>query len=101
VGHRIDLPHTRALVHDALRGELEHCPMRKDPNFGFDVPVDCSGVPHHILDPRQTWEDPEAYDRQAAALVQKFKDNFAQFAPVVSPGWQRRGRFRPSTRLIG
>ena len=31
VGHRIDLPYTRALVHDALRGELDNCPMRKDP----------------------------------------------------------------------
>ncbi len=85
VGHRIDLPYTRALVHDALRGELDNCPMRKDPFFGFDVPEDCSGVPPHILDPRQTWEDPQAYDRQAAALVQKFKDNFAQFDGVVSP----------------
>jgi phosphoenolpyruvate carboxykinase (ATP) len=85
VGHRIDVPYTRALVHDALRGELDNCPMRKDPFFGFDVPSACSGVPSHILDPRQTWDDPEAYDRQAAALVQKFKDNFAQFAAVVSP----------------
>ena len=85
VGHRIDLPYTRALVHDALRGELDNCSMRKDPFFGFDVPQDCSGVPAHILDPRQTWEDPQAYDRQAAALVQKFKDNFAQFVGVVSP----------------
>jgi phosphoenolpyruvate carboxykinase (ATP) len=59
--------------------------MRKDPYFGFDVPDMCSGVPSHILDPRQTWDDPEAYDRQAAALVQKFKDNFTQFAAMVSP----------------
>jgi phosphoenolpyruvate carboxykinase (ATP) len=49
------------------------------------VPDGCSGVPAHIMDPRQTWEDPEAYDRQAAALVQKFKDNFAQYTGMVSP----------------
>ena len=45
VGKRIDLPYTRALVHAALRGELDNCPMRTDPYFGFEVPEECPGVP--------------------------------------------------------
>jgi len=34
--------------------------------FGFLVPTALSGVDAKILDPRSTWADPVAYDRQAA-----------------------------------
>jgi phosphoenolpyruvate carboxykinase (ATP) len=83
-GERIALPYTRALVHAALQGDLDVITMRTDPNFGFEVPEQCPGVPSEILDPRQTWKDPEAYDRQAKDLAQKFKDNFRQFAGSVT-----------------
>ena len=36
-----------------------------------------------LLDPRRTWDDPEAYDAQAAKLVQMFTSNFAQYEPHV------------------
>ena len=36
-----------------------------------------------LLDPRRTWEDAEAYDKQAAELVQMFADNFAQYEAHV------------------
>ena len=84
VGERIDLPYTRLLVHAALRGDLEVVPMRIDPYFGFEVPEGCPGVPAEILNPRQTWKDPEAYDQQAQVLAQKFKDNFVQFVGSVT-----------------
>jgi phosphoenolpyruvate carboxykinase (ATP) len=84
VGERIDLPYTRLLVHAALRGDLEVVPMRMDPYFGFEVPEGCPGVPAEILNPRQTWKDPEAYDQQAQVLAQKFKDNFVQFVGSVT-----------------
>jgi phosphoenolpyruvate carboxykinase (ATP) len=83
-GKRIDLPLTRALVTAALRGELRDVPMRSDPFFGFAVPESCPGVPSGLLNPRQTWQDPQEYDACASALVQKFKDNFTQFSGVVS-----------------
>ena len=38
------------------------------------------GVPAEILDPRSTWSDGEAYDRQAARLADMFVENFEQFA---------------------
>jgi phosphoenolpyruvate carboxykinase (ATP) len=84
VGERMALPATRRLVHVTLQGELEGAPMRKDPYFGFEVPEECPGVPKAILNPRQTWSDPQAYDAQAQALAQKFKANFMQFAGTVS-----------------
>jgi phosphoenolpyruvate carboxykinase (ATP) len=36
-----------------------------------------------LLDPRRTWTDPAAYDRQAADLVAMFVKNFAQYEPHV------------------
>jgi ATP-dependent phosphoenolpyruvate carboxykinase len=32
---------TRALLNAALDGSLKNAEFRKDPNFGFDVPVAC------------------------------------------------------------
>jgi phosphoenolpyruvate carboxykinase (ATP) len=62
---------TRALLSAALDGSLGKATFRKDPNFGFEVPVAVAGVDTALLDPRQTWADPAAYDAQAAKLVQK------------------------------
>ena len=60
--------------------------FRKDPNFGFDVPVSVPGVDQGILDPRQTWADKQEYDRTAAKLVDLFVENFAQFESEVDEG---------------
>jgi len=57
--------------------------FRKDPNFGFDVPVSVPGVDDQLLDPRQTWADSAAYDAQAKKLVEMFSDNFAQYVPYI------------------
>ncbi len=36
-----------------------------------------------LLNPRRTWDDKEAYDVQAAKLVQMFADNFGQYLPYI------------------
>jgi len=82
-GRRMPIRATRALLTAALDGSLHTVQFRKDPNFGFDVPVSVPGVEDRLLDPRRTWADPEAYDRQAAKLVQMFADNFAQYVPYI------------------
>ena len=60
--------------------------FRKDPNFGFEVPVAVPGVDTQMLDPRSTWADKDEYDRTAAKLVDLFVENFAQFADQVDEG---------------
>lgn len=70
---------TRALLRAALDGSLADAEFRTDPNFGFEVPVAVPGVADVLLDPRKTWADPAAYDRQAARLVAMFVENFAQY----------------------
>ena len=77
---------TRALLTAALDGSLNGVEFRKDPNFGFMVPVAVPGVDSGLLDPREAWADKAAYDRTAQTLVQQFIDNFAQFADHVDEG---------------
>jgi phosphoenolpyruvate carboxykinase (ATP) len=77
---------TRALLNAALDGSLNSAEFRKDPNFGFEVPVAVAGVDSKLLDPRAAWADAEEYDRTAQRLVQLFVDNFAQFEEHVDQG---------------
>ncbi|QNM83038.1 phosphoenolpyruvate carboxykinase [Sphingomonas sabuli] len=86
VGNRMPIKATRALLNAALDGSLKTAQFRKDPNFGFDVPVHVPGVDDKILDPRSTWADGEEYDRTAAKLVDLFVENFSQFADHVDEG---------------
>ncbi len=82
-GHRMPIRATRALLRAALDGSLNDTTFRIDPNFGFEVPVSVPGVDTAILNPRGTWPDPVAYDRQAAKLAGMFRSNFGKFASDV------------------
>ena len=84
-GHRMPIQVTRALLAGALDGSLAKADMRKDPYFGFEVPTSMAGVDDNILNPRQTWADPKAYDAQAVKLVGMFVENFAKFEAHVEP----------------
>ena len=83
-GSRMPIKATRQLLRAALDGSLDGAEFRTDPNFGFEVPVSVPGVSDVLLNPRQTWPDPAAYDAQAAKLVAMFVENFAQYEPHVS-----------------
>ncbi|MFT4959061.1 MAG: phosphoenolpyruvate carboxykinase (ATP) [Paracoccaceae bacterium] len=82
-GSRMPIRATRALLTAALEGSLAEAEFRKDPNFGFEVPVAVPGVADILLDPRRTWDNAEAYDAQAAKLVAMFAENFAQYVPFI------------------
>jgi phosphoenolpyruvate carboxykinase (ATP) len=82
-GKRMPIKATRALLTAALDGSLHGVEFRRDPNFGFEVPVSVPGVETRLLDPRGTWADTSAYDLQAKKLVQMFADNFGQYADYI------------------
>ena len=82
-GQRMPIRATRALLTAALDGSLAGATFRRDPHFGFEVPVAVAGVDTGLLDPRGTWADGAAYDRQAAKLVKMFSDNFGQYLPHI------------------
>ncbi|MDQ2799372.1 MAG: phosphoenolpyruvate carboxykinase (ATP), partial [Armatimonadota bacterium] len=82
IGQRINLDQTRAMVHAALRGDLQDAPTVTDPVFGLHIPQRVPGVPDNILQPRATWTDAEAYDAAAQALAARFRANFERFPQV-------------------
>ncbi len=90
-GKRMPIKETRALLTAALNGSLNAAPMRKDEVFGFDVPTDVPGVDKRILNPRATWEDPKAFDAQAAKLAKMFTENFKIFEAYVDEAVKAAG----------
>jgi phosphoenolpyruvate carboxykinase (ATP) len=71
---------------DAIHaGALLDAETVRDPAFGLDVPTSCPDVPTEILLPRNTWDDPAAYDATAAKLLELFADNFQQYEEVAPP----------------
>ena len=67
-----------------MDGSLDYAGYRHDDVFDVDVPRECLGVPSDLLEPRKTWEDPEAYDEAAAKLAKLFKENFEKRYPGTS-----------------
>jgi phosphoenolpyruvate carboxykinase (ATP) len=75
-GERMSLQHTRALLDAALAGEFDDVELATQPILGLKMPLACAAVPAEILDPRQTWDDPDAYDAQAVSLRDMFRANY-------------------------
>jgi phosphoenolpyruvate carboxykinase (ATP) len=84
VGSRMKLPYTRAMITAALEGELDTVHFENHPVFGFAMPTACPNVPAELLNPRNTWADKEAYDKQCEKLAELFNNNFAKFADSAS-----------------
>ncbi|MBA3634568.1 MAG: phosphoenolpyruvate carboxykinase, partial [Acidobacteria bacterium] len=84
VGHRISIKHTRAMIRAILNGELAKANFEPHPVFGVLVPTSCPAVPEEVLNPRNTWADKEAYDKQANDLAVRFNENFKKFEDGVS-----------------
>ncbi len=84
IGKRMNLGYTRAMVTAALNGELENVDYVADPIFGVQVPTSCPGVPSELLQPRNTWEDKGAYDKQARELASRFVENFSKKFPSAA-----------------
>lgn len=93
VGSRMKLAYTRSMVQTALAGKLNDVAFETEPFFGLHIPKHVPHVPDGILNPKATWDDSDAYDAQAAKLVEMFIKNFKQFedgvtAEIVAAGPQ-------------
>ncbi|MDG1409256.1 MAG: phosphoenolpyruvate carboxykinase (ATP) [Acidimicrobiales bacterium] len=75
-GDRMSLKATRALLNAALNGDFDDVELHTEPTLGVKMPASCAGVDDAILNPRDTWDDPEAYDEAAASLRDMFRANF-------------------------
>jgi len=79
-GKRMSLKYTRSMITAAMNGELNHVEYIPHPVFGVLMPTSCPNVPAEILNPRDTWENKDAYDQKASELAALFIKNFAQYA---------------------
>ena len=84
VGQRMKISYTRAMIRAILNGRLALVDTKSDPIFGLNIPESCPDVPTEVLQPRSTWSDPEAYDKQAHDLARRFNENFKKYEAGVS-----------------
>jgi len=85
IGKRISIHYTRAMLAAALKGDLEHVPYRTDPVFGFQVPLQCPGIPDEVLDPSSSWSNKDEYWKKYRQLAMRFIENFRKFADACPP----------------
>lgn len=90
-GERMSIKTTRACIDAILDGSINDAEVRKDPIFGFDVPVSLPGIDGSVLDPRSTWQDKDAYDAAARNLANMYVDNFKQYEGVGSIDYTQHG----------
>jgi phosphoenolpyruvate carboxykinase (ATP) len=84
-GNRMKLVYSRAMITAALEGALDHVEYEGHPIFGVSMPKACPGVPAGLLNPRQAWPDPTAYDEMANNLASWFLNNFKKYESGVTP----------------
>ena len=84
VGERISLKYTRSMITAILNGDLDKIKYSKHRVFGLNMPIACPNVPSTILDPRNTWNDQEKYDKKANELAEAFNKNFKKFAEYAN-----------------
>ncbi len=76
VGKRMKLAYTRLMVDAALEGKLKDVDYVYDSTFHVNIPKEVPDVPAALLIPKNTWADPEAYDKTANKLAKAFSDAF-------------------------
>jgi phosphoenolpyruvate carboxykinase (ATP) len=80
VGERMKLKYTRAMLKAAFNGDLDDVPYEIHEVFGLHMPTTCPNVPDEVLNPRNTWDDKDAYDAKAQELHGMFEENIKKFA---------------------
>lgn len=79
VGRRIPLAYTRKLIKSALDSTLSEAGYQVHEPFGLQIPRECPGIPQAVLNPKEMWDNPEAYQQTALKLKGMFEENFARF----------------------
>jgi phosphoenolpyruvate carboxykinase (ATP) len=91
IGKRISIKYTRSLLNAALDGSLLNVKYRKDPVFGFEVPLSCPDVPDGILNPADSWPSKKAHEEKYKSLATRFIENFKKFEANCPPEVMKAG----------
>jgi len=79
VGNRMSIKATRACINAILDGSINSASFEELPIFNLKVPLKLEGVDDKLLNPRNTWENREKYDKSAKKLAHMFIDNFEKY----------------------
>jgi len=93
VGKRMSIQTTRSCI-DAILGDslsIQDAEFTTDEVFGFAVPKSLPGVDADVLNPRNSWDDKEAYDASANKLAGMFIKNFEKYAGHGSADYTQFG----------
>jgi len=84
-GSRISISHTRTIVRAITEGTIVDASFREDPVFHVMVPESLDDLPAAMLWPRNSWSDPDAYDREAYRLRNAFRAQAE--TQGIDPAW--------------
>ncbi|MDL1913545.1 MAG: phosphoenolpyruvate carboxykinase (ATP) [Bergeyella sp.] len=78
-GKRISLKDTRIIIDAILGGEIEKSPRMRIPILNLEIPTVLPRVSQEILDPRNSYQNPEQWEAKARDLAKKYIQNFEQY----------------------
>ena len=78
-GKRISIKDTRGIIDPILDVAILKASTKQIPIFDFTVPTELPGVDPKILDPRDTYANPEEWNKKATKLAEMFIANFKKF----------------------
>ncbi len=84
VGSRMSIKNTRACINGILDGSINNSEFEKLPVFNLQVPKTLEGVETAVLNPRNTWEDQDAYDETSQKLAGMYIKNFKKYLTLES-----------------
>jgi phosphoenolpyruvate carboxykinase (ATP) len=84
IGSRMSIRNTRACINGILDGSIEKSEFETLPIFNLEIPLSLDGVDTEVLNPRNTWEDIEAYDETKKKLAGMYIDNFKKYLTLES-----------------
>jgi phosphoenolpyruvate carboxykinase (ATP) len=78
-GKRISIKDTRGIIDAILNGAIANAPTKKLPIFDLEIPTELTGVDTKVLDPRDTYANPEEWEKKAKTLAKLFNENFVKY----------------------
>ena len=70
---------TRPCIDAILDGSIHDCEFDKTDLFGLEFPINLPGVDPKVLNPKNAWDDTEAYYKTRGELAKKFIENFNRY----------------------
>ena len=70
---------TRPAINAILDGSIKECEFDKTDLFGLEFPTNLPGVDAKVLNPKNAWDDKDAYYATRELLAKEFIENFKRY----------------------